>query len=30
MRGDKIVVVDVAHLKRKPWYWRDRVKSIES
>jgi plasmid stabilization system protein ParE len=27
-RGDKILVVAVAHLKRKPWYWRDRVKSI--
>jgi hypothetical protein len=27
-RGDKILVVAVAHLKRKPRYWRDRVKSI--
>jgi plasmid stabilization system protein ParE len=27
-RGDKILVVAVAHLKKKPWYWRDRVKSI--
>lgn len=28
IRGDKILVVAVTHLKRKPWYWRDRVKSI--
>jgi hypothetical protein len=27
-QGDKILIVAVAHLKRKPWYWRDRVKSI--
>lgn len=27
-QGNKILVVAVAHLKRKPWYWRDRVKSI--
>ena len=28
IRGDRILVVAVAHLRRKPWYWRDRVKSI--
>ena len=27
-RGDKILVVAVGHLRRKPSYWRDRVKSI--
>ncbi len=27
-RGNKILVVAVGHLRRKPWYWRDRVKSI--
>ena len=26
--GDKILIVAVAHLRRKPRYWRDRVKSI--
>ena len=26
--GDKILVIAVAHLRRKPWYWRERVKSI--
>ena len=28
IRGEKILVVAVAHLKRKPLYWRDRVKSM--
>ena len=28
IRGDKILVVAVAHLRRKPSYWRERVKSI--
>ena len=28
IRGDKILIVAVAHLRRKPRYWRDRVKSI--
>lgn len=28
IRGDKILVVAVSHLRRKPSYWRDRVKSI--
>ena len=27
-RGDKILVVAVAHLRTKPSYWRDRVTSI--
>lgn len=25
IRGDEIVVVAVAHLKRRPGYWKDRV-----
>ena len=28
IRGDKVLVVAVSHLRRKPSYWRDRVKSI--
>jgi len=28
IRGNKILIVAVAHLRREPWYWRDRVKSI--
>lgn len=28
IRGDKILVVAVSHLRRKPLYWRDRVKSL--
>ena len=28
IRGDRILVVAVAHLRRKPLYWRDRVKMI--
>jgi hypothetical protein len=27
-QGDKILMVAVAHLRRKPRYWRTRVKSI--
>lgn len=25
IKGDKILVVAIAHLRRKPFYWRDRV-----
>lgn len=28
IRGDRILVVAVAHSKRKPKYWRDRVRPI--
>ncbi len=28
IRGDKKLIVAVAHLRREPWYWRARVKSI--
>ena len=28
IRGDKILVVAVAHLRRKPFYWRDRVRPL--
>jgi plasmid stabilization system protein ParE len=28
IRGDKILVVAISHLRRKPFYWRDRVKVI--
>ncbi len=28
IRGNKILIVALAHLRREPWYWRDRVKSI--
>lgn len=28
IRDDKILVVAVAHLRRKPFYWRQRVRSI--
>jgi len=26
IRGDRILIVAVAHLRRKPMYWRDRLK----
>lgn len=26
--GDRILIVAVGHLKRKPFYWRDRVKMV--
>jgi plasmid stabilization system protein ParE len=26
--GDRILIVAVGHLKRKPFYWRDRVKFV--
>ena len=26
IRGDRILVIAVAHLRRKPMYWRDRLK----
>lgn len=26
IRGDRIVIIAVAHLRRKPIYWRDRLK----
>ena len=28
IRGDKILIVAIMHLRRKPLYWRDRVKTI--
>jgi hypothetical protein len=28
IRADKILVVAVAHLRREPFYWRDRIGSI--
>jgi hypothetical protein len=28
IRGDRILVVAIMHLHRKPLYWRDRVKTI--
>jgi hypothetical protein len=28
IRGDKILIVAIAHLRRKPFYWRHRVKII--
>lgn len=28
IRADKILIVAIAHLKRKPFYWRDRIKTI--
>jgi len=28
IRGDRILVVAVAHSKRKPKYWRDRLRPI--
>jgi plasmid stabilization system protein ParE len=28
IRGDKILVVALAHSKRKPKYWRDRLKMV--
>ncbi len=28
IRGNKILIVAVAHLRREPWYWSDRVKSV--
>jgi hypothetical protein len=27
IRGDRILIVAVAHLRRKPGYWRDRLKT---
>ncbi len=28
IRGDRILIVAVAHAKRKPKYWRDRLRPI--
>lgn len=28
IRGDRILIVAIAHLRRKPFYWRDRIKTI--
>jgi hypothetical protein len=28
IRGDKILIVAVGHLRRKPFYWHNRVKVI--
>jgi len=28
IRGDRILIVAVAHLRRKPGYWRDRLRAI--
>ena len=28
IRGDRILIVAVGHLRRKPFYWRDRVKMV--
>lgn len=28
IRGNKILIVAIMHLRRKPFYWRDRVKMI--
>lgn len=28
IRGNKILIVAVAHLRREPRYWRDRVRSV--
>ena len=28
IRGNKILIVAMAHLRREPWYWSDRVKSV--
>ena len=28
IRGDKILIVAIMHLRRKPFYWRDRVTTI--
>jgi ParE toxin of type II toxin-antitoxin system, parDE len=28
IRGDRILIVAVAHLRRKPGYWRDRLRTI--
>jgi len=26
--GDRILIVAVGHLKREPFYWRDRIKTV--
>ena len=28
IRGDRLLIVGVGHLRRKPFYWRNRVKLI--
>lgn len=28
IRGDRILIVAIGHLRRKPFYWRDRVQMI--
>ena len=28
VRGDRILIVAIAHLRRRPFYWRDRIKTI--
>ena len=28
IRGDRILIVAIAHLRRRPFYWRDRIKTI--
>ncbi|WP_309399619.1 type II toxin-antitoxin system RelE/ParE family toxin [Cerasicoccus maritimus] len=30
LRADEILIVAVAHLKRKPEYWKDRISSADS
>lgn len=28
IRDNKILIVAIAHLRRKPFYWRDRIKTL--